>query len=71
MPDFPDYDFGPFLESLGSNWYLEDALLQRILTRFAPDAARASEATLVEFGARAAGIYRELADGIERPEKLP
>jgi alkylation response protein AidB-like acyl-CoA dehydrogenase len=71
MPDFPEYDFGPFLESLGHNWYLEDALLRRILTRFAPDATRASEATLVEFGARAAGIYRELADLIERPEKLP
>jgi alkylation response protein AidB-like acyl-CoA dehydrogenase len=71
MPDFPDYDFGPFLESLGQNWYLEDALLQRILARFAPDAARASEATLVEFGARAAGIYHELADLIERPENLP
>jgi alkylation response protein AidB-like acyl-CoA dehydrogenase len=71
MADYPDYDFGPFQESLGRNWYLEDALLQRILERFAPDAVRASEATLVEFGARAAGIYRELADLIERPEKLP
>jgi alkylation response protein AidB-like acyl-CoA dehydrogenase len=71
MPDFPDYDFGPFVESLGRNWYLEDPLLQRILARFAPDAARDSEATLVEFGARAAGIYRELTDLIERPEKLP
>ncbi len=71
MPDFPHYDFGPFLESLGRNWYLEDALLRRILARFAPEATRESEATLVEFGARAAGIYRELADVIERPEKLP
>jgi alkylation response protein AidB-like acyl-CoA dehydrogenase len=71
MSDFPKYDFGPFHESLGKNWYLEDALLQRILERVTPDAARAFETTLVEFGARAAGIYRELADLVERPEKLP
>jgi alkylation response protein AidB-like acyl-CoA dehydrogenase len=71
MSSFPDYDFSPYLEALGRNWYLEDELLQRILGRLAPEAARASEGLLVDFGARAAGVYRELADVIERPEKLP
>jgi hypothetical protein len=71
MSSFPDYDFSPYLEALGRNWYLEDELLQRILGRLAPEAARASEGLLVDFGARAAGVYRELADAIERPEKLP
>ena len=41
MSSFPDYDFCPFLESLGRNWYLEDELLRRILARFAPRAAEA------------------------------
>jgi hypothetical protein len=71
MSSFPDYDFSPFLASLGRNWYLEDELLQRILARFAPQAARASEDLLVDFGQRAAGVYRELAEVIERAEKLP
>jgi len=71
MSSFPDYDFSPYLESLGRNWYLEDELLQRILARLAPGAARASNRVLVDFGGRAAGIYRELADLVERPEKLP
>jgi alkylation response protein AidB-like acyl-CoA dehydrogenase len=68
---FHDYDFSPYLEALGTNWYTEDELLKKILRRFAPDAARESETTLLEFGARAAGVYRELADVIEQPEKLP
>ena len=71
MSSFPDYDFSPYLESLGRNWYLEDGLLRRILSRLAPQAAEASEALLVDFGERAAGVYRELAEVIERPEKLP
>lgn len=71
MSSFPDYDFSPFLESLGRNWYLEDELLQRILARLAPQAAHASEVLLINFGQRAAGDYRELAEVVERPEKLP
>jgi alkylation response protein AidB-like acyl-CoA dehydrogenase len=71
MSSFSDYDFSPYLESLGRNWYLEDELLQRILARLAPEAARASNDVLVDFGERAAGIYRELAEVIERSEKLP
>ena len=71
MPASQDYDFSPYLEALGSNWYLEDELLRKILRRFAPDATKESEAILIDFGARAAGIYRELADVIEQPEKLP
>ena len=71
MSSSPDYDFSPYLESLGRNWYLEDELLQRILARLAPEAARASNDVLVDFGERAAGIYRELAEAIERSEKLP
>jgi alkylation response protein AidB-like acyl-CoA dehydrogenase len=71
MSSFPDYDFSPYLVSLGRNWYLEDGLLRRILSRFAPQAAQASDALLVDFGERAAGVYRELAEVIERPEKLP
>jgi alkylation response protein AidB-like acyl-CoA dehydrogenase len=71
MPTFREYDFSPYLEALGTNWYTEDELLQGILRRLAPEAAAQSEALLVDFGARAAGIYRELADVVERPEKLP
>jgi alkylation response protein AidB-like acyl-CoA dehydrogenase len=71
MPPFPDYDFSPYLESLGRNWYLEDELLQRVVARLAPKATRASEDLLVDFGGRAAGVYRELAEVAERPEKLP
>jgi len=71
MPTAQDYDFSPYLEGLGSNWYLEDELLQKILRRFAPDASGESEAILIEFGARTAGIYRELADVVEQAEKLP
>ncbi len=71
MVGFPDYDFSPFLGSLGRDWYAEDDLLQRILARFAPEAARASEPLLHDFGGRVAGPYRELADVVERPEKLP
>jgi alkylation response protein AidB-like acyl-CoA dehydrogenase len=71
MSDLPGYDFSAYLQSLGGNWYLEDDLLQRILARLAPEAAPASEALLVDFGARAAGTCRELVDEAERPEKLP
>jgi len=31
MSPFPEYDFSPYLVSLGRNWYLEDELLRRIL----------------------------------------
>ena len=65
------YDFSAYRASLGRNWYLEDDLLQRILARLAPAAARASESLLVDFGARAAGLYAALADAAESPEKLP
>jgi alkylation response protein AidB-like acyl-CoA dehydrogenase len=71
MAGFPDYDFSPYLDSLGQNWYLEDELLQEIVGRFAPQAASAQKDLLVEFGMRAAGIYRQLSDRIELPEKLP
>ena len=71
MSCFPDYDFSSYLESLGRNWYLEDELLRRVLARLAPKGAEASEDLLVDFGERAAGVYRELAEVIERPEKLP
>jgi alkylation response protein AidB-like acyl-CoA dehydrogenase len=71
MAEFPDYDFSPFLEALGHNWYADDDLLQRILARFAPEATGCADALLREFGERAAGIYREMADAIEQPEKLP
>jgi hypothetical protein len=62
MSSTSDYDFSPYLESLGGNWYLEDELLQRILARLAPEAARASNDVLVDFGERAAGIFH-LAEG--------
>jgi alkylation response protein AidB-like acyl-CoA dehydrogenase len=71
MAGASDYDFSPFLDALGGNWYAEDELLQRILARFAPEATRASEPLLGDFGARVAGTYRELADAVERPDKLP
>jgi alkylation response protein AidB-like acyl-CoA dehydrogenase len=65
------YDFTLYRESLGRNWFLEDELLSRVLERLAPDAARGSRDVLVRFGERAAGTYRELADAIEQPGKLP
>jgi alkylation response protein AidB-like acyl-CoA dehydrogenase len=65
------YDFALFRESLGRNWFLEDDLLGRVLERLAPDAAQDSRELLVHFGERAAGLYRELADVIEQPGKLP
>jgi alkylation response protein AidB-like acyl-CoA dehydrogenase len=71
MSPSPDYDFSPYLESLGRNWYLEDELLRRVLERLAPDAALAGEDLLVDFGERAARVYPPLADAIEHPEKLP
>ena len=71
MSTFHEYDFSPYLEALGTNGYTEDELLQAILQRLAPQAAEESATLLVDFGARAAGIYRELADVVERPEKLP
>jgi alkylation response protein AidB-like acyl-CoA dehydrogenase len=71
MPTSREYDFSSYLEALGTNWYVEDPLLQRIVRRFAPEAMEEAEPLLVDFGARAAGIYRELADAVERSEKLP
>jgi len=70
-PEFPNYDFSPLLGAVGGNWYGEDALLRRILERFAPEAVRTSEALLADFGARAAGPYGEWVERIERASNLP
>jgi alkylation response protein AidB-like acyl-CoA dehydrogenase len=65
------YTFYPFLEDLGKNWYDEDALLQRLLSRFAAPAARDAEPALREWAASCAGILRELAEESARVENRP
>lgn len=63
------YSFDGYLAALGSDWYEEDALLQRWLARSAlPD----EELDRVRgLGRAAATRHREVADFVERSENLP
>lgn len=65
------YSFAPFLERLETNWYDDDPLLQRLLTRFAGPAARDATGALRDWGALCAGTLRELAEESARVENRP
>jgi len=63
------YEFDGYLAALEGNWFEEDSLLRGWLGR-----SRLKEASLDwlgEFGAAAAGRWRERADVVERRENLP
>jgi alkylation response protein AidB-like acyl-CoA dehydrogenase len=62
------YGFEPFLATRSSDWYADDALLDRLLRVHAPgsDGSR-----LAELGAVVAGRLRELAEISARPEHAP
>src|SRR5512135_926268 len=64
------YSFDEFLEASGTNRYDDDALLARLLGRYAgPSAAR--DADLSRFGARVAGPLARLADESAHPANAP
>ena len=65
------YSFDAFLEQFGGNWYDDDPLLQRLLTRFAPSESRKQEPELREWGALCADPLRELANESGRLENRP
>ncbi len=65
------YTFDAFVERLKSNWYEDDSLLQRLLTRYAGAAAADARPELREWGALCAGTLRELADTSARVENRP
>jgi len=63
------YVFDEYLAALGDNWFDEDVLLQRWLTR-----SKLDDATLEwlrGFGCNVATRYRDFADRVEQREKLP
>lgn len=65
------YSFAAFLEHLETNWYDDDPLLQRLLTRFAGPAAREASSALRDWGALCTGTLRELAEESARVEHRP
>lgn len=65
------YSFDLFLQHLEQNWYDDDPLLQRLLTRFAGPAAQDAEPALREWGTLCAGTLSELADESARMENRP
>jgi putative acyl-CoA dehydrogenase len=65
------YSFDPFLKLLGHNWYDDDPLLQRLLSRLAGRAARDAESALRDWGAMCAGTLCELAEESARLENRP
>jgi alkylation response protein AidB-like acyl-CoA dehydrogenase len=65
------YSFDAFLDRLGGNWYDDDPLLRRLLTRFAGSAARESEPRLHDWGALCSGTLSELAEQSARLENRP
>jgi alkylation response protein AidB-like acyl-CoA dehydrogenase len=65
------YSFDPFLEHLGNNWYDDDPLLQRLLSRLAAPTARDAEPALRDWGALCAGTLCELAEESARVENRP
>jgi alkylation response protein AidB-like acyl-CoA dehydrogenase len=69
--DIMTYSFEPFLKHLGTNWYDDDQLLQRLLTHFAASAARDAGPALRDWGALCAGTLRDLAEESARPENRP
>lgn len=67
----PTYGFQPFIDGLDRNWYEDDELLQRLLTRHAGPAAQEARTNLVDWGALCAGTLRELAEESARLENRP
>jgi alkylation response protein AidB-like acyl-CoA dehydrogenase len=65
------YSFEPLLSNLGTNWYEDDLLLQRLLTRFAGPAAHEAKPALHDWGALCAGTLCELAEESARVENRP
>jgi putative acyl-CoA dehydrogenase len=65
------YSFDSFLDKLGTNWYDDDPLLQRLLSRFAAPSMREAGSTMRDWGALCAGSLAELADESGRVENRP
>ena len=65
------YSFRPYLNALPGNWFEDDALLQRLLTRYAGRATAAANAEMSAWGAQVAGRLRELSEESARPENWP
>lgn len=63
------YDFEPFFDALGDNWYEDDPLLQRLLARRVE--GHVSEEKMRRWGARCAGPLRELAETSALLENRP
>ena len=66
------YTFDAFLDAIGDNRYGDDALLAKLLDRYA-GASRARDADLSRFGARVAGPLARLAENLSlgRRDDLP
>lgn len=62
------YDFGPFLDARGGDWS-DDSLLLAWLTHRGVD--EEALAWVQAIGRRAATVWSDLADFVERPENLP
>jgi len=71
-----DYDFDPFFDALGDDWYADDDLLLRLLARRSsagkgPGETSAGASTLGEWGRACAGPLRELAEESALPWNRP
>ncbi|MCA9566064.1 MAG: acyl-CoA dehydrogenase family protein, partial [Myxococcales bacterium] len=60
-----------YLKSLGSNWFNDDALLQRLLNHFSPAALDAQRGSLQGFGETCAEVLAPLSQESGRPENAP
>jgi alkylation response protein AidB-like acyl-CoA dehydrogenase len=65
------YSFQAYLDSIRSNWYQEDELLQRVVRHYAGHSMARAESELVSWGARVAGRLSELAEESAQPENRP
>ena len=65
------YSFQPLLDRASGNWYEDDALLQRLLARYAPGRGVDSSEALTAWGARVAGPLRALAEESALSENRP
>lgn len=65
------YDFQAYLEAVGSNWYRDDELLQRLVARYAGALPEDIEAELSACGGDAAGPLRALVERSAQPENSP
>jgi hypothetical protein len=66
------YTFEPFLEAIDTNWFDDDALLLRLLNRYAYPAVWATRRSeLHAWGEAAAGRLRLLAEDAALPGNEP